>query len=36
MDVACCKKNVQCNGQGLQRHKTQGDVENKQLKGKEL
>jgi hypothetical protein len=30
------QKNVQCNGQGLQRHKTQGDVEKKKDNGKEL
>jgi len=30
------QKNVQCNGQGLQKHKTQGDVENKKHNGKEL
>lgn len=35
VDVVWCKK-VQCNGQGLQRHKTQGDVENKKHNGKEL
>jgi hypothetical protein len=36
VDVLCYKKNVQCDGQGLQSHKTQGDVENKQHNGKEL
>ncbi len=30
------QKSVQCNGQGLQKHKTQGDVRNKQHNGKEL
>jgi hypothetical protein len=32
VDVVCCKKNVQSNGQGLQGHKTQGDIENTQKK----